>query len=69
MIDVTSEEPLPAASPLWSVPNLWITPHMSGASVESRARSLDLLVENLRRYLSGGPVDLVNPVDVARELR
>jgi phosphoglycerate dehydrogenase-like enzyme len=42
---------------------------MSGASVESRARSLDLLVENLRRYLSGGPVDLVNRVDIARDLR
>ena len=68
MIDVTTEEPLPAASPLWSLPNLWITPHMSGASVESRARSLDLLIENLRRYLSAGPVDLVNRVDVARDL-
>ena len=69
MIDVTSQEPLPAASPLWSLPNLWITPHMSGASAESRARSLDLLVENLRRYLSAGPGDLVNRVDVARDLR
>jgi phosphoglycerate dehydrogenase-like enzyme len=69
MIDVTAEEPLPAASPLWSLPNLWITPHMSGASVESRARSLDLLVENLRRYLSDGPGDLVNRVDVALDLR
>jgi hypothetical protein len=42
---------------------------MSGASAESRARSLDLLVENLRRYLSAGPGDLVNRVDVARDLR
>jgi phosphoglycerate dehydrogenase-like enzyme len=68
MIDVTSEEPLPDGSPLWSLPNLWITPHMSGGSVESRARSLELLVENLRRYLSDGPGDLVNRVDIVREL-
>lgn len=69
MIDVTTEEPLPAASPLWSLPNLWITPHMSGGTVESRARSLDLLIENLRRYLSDGTGELVNRVDVARDLR
>ena len=65
MLDVTTTEPLPADSPLWSAPNLWITPHMSGGTLESRARSLELLVENLHRYLARDR-ELLNVVDLAR---
>jgi phosphoglycerate dehydrogenase-like enzyme len=67
MLDVTMSEPLPPESPLWSARNLWITPHMSGGTLESRARSLDLLVDNVRRYISGET--LVNVVDLELELR
>jgi phosphoglycerate dehydrogenase-like enzyme len=67
MLDVTTVEPLPPESPLWSAPNLWITPHMSGGTLESRARSLALLVDNVRRYAADEP--LVNLVDLALELR
>jgi phosphoglycerate dehydrogenase-like enzyme len=67
VLDVTATEPLPPESPLWSAPNLWITPHMSGGTLESRARSLALLVDNVRRYVAGDA--LVNLVDLALELR
>jgi phosphoglycerate dehydrogenase-like enzyme len=68
VLDVTATEPLPPDSPLWSAPNLWITPHMAGGTLESRARSLELLVENLDRYLAGDR-NLVNRVDLSAELR
>jgi phosphoglycerate dehydrogenase-like enzyme len=46
-LDVQPEEPLPAASPLWSVPNLYLTPHSSAISAEY----LDLYFEELAREL------------------
>jgi phosphoglycerate dehydrogenase-like enzyme len=66
MIDVAIDEPLPVESALWSAPNLWITPHMAGGTRASRARSLGLLAQNLRRYATGG--ELVNVVDLSLEL-
>jgi phosphoglycerate dehydrogenase-like enzyme len=68
MIDVTADEPLPAASELWDAPNLWITPHMAGGTMEGRARALDLLVANVERYLDRGAEALLNVVEIAREL-
>ena len=61
VLDVFSEEPLPREHPLWDIPNVTITPHVSGAT--SRFRD-DLIVENVRRYLAGEA--LLNPVDPAR---
>lgn len=54
-IDVTEEEPLPENSPLWSLENLIITPHVSGghhlpATVD---RIVDICAENLRAFLRG----------------
>jgi phosphoglycerate dehydrogenase-like enzyme len=62
-LDVTDPEPLPAAHPLWTFPNVLITPHMAadGALTEERARAL--LVENFRRFDAGEP--LLNVVDLA----
>jgi phosphoglycerate dehydrogenase-like enzyme len=68
LIDTTETEPLPAESKLWSVPNLWITPHMAGATRESRARALSLLEWNLSCYRSGSTGEFRNVVDVEREL-
>jgi len=59
-IDVTHTEPLPAASALWDVPNLVITPHQSGDGPRAQERLDDLFVENLGRYLREEP--LVNEV-------
>jgi phosphoglycerate dehydrogenase-like enzyme len=61
VLDVFSEEPLPPDHPLWEVPNVTITPHVSGATSQFRD---DLVVENVRRYLRGEP--LLNPVDPGR---
>lgn len=50
-LDVFSEEPLPADSPLWSQPNLILTPHISAYSINMMNQVFDLFVENLKRYL------------------
>lgn len=62
VLDVFTEEPLPADSPLYDAPNLLITPHTSWASDRVLDRSLDLFVENLARFVAGEP--LHNRVDL-----
>lgn len=59
-LDVTAEEPLPASSPLWSMPNVFITPHTAGETRAYEASVIELLVENLGRLRRGE--DLVNQV-------
>lgn len=60
-VDVTYDEPLPVESPLWSLPNVIITPHV-GAQAQSRVDdSTRLACENLKRFASGK--QLVNLVD------
>lgn len=63
-LDVTEPEPLPAGHPLWSLPNVIISPHVSSGSDVQAERSEVLLVENLRRYVAGEP--LLNVVDIRR---
>jgi phosphoglycerate dehydrogenase-like enzyme len=60
-LDVTDTEPLPPGSPLWTLPQVVITPHVAGTHPEYMARAADLFVNNLKRYLAGEP--LVNEVD------
>ncbi len=55
-LDVFELEPLPAESPLWTIPNLFVTPHCSYRSPNVRSRVIDEFSENLTRYLSGEPV-------------
>jgi len=52
-LDVFPKEPLDAASPLWDVPNLLITPHTAGLTDKVWERHYALFSENLRRYLKG----------------
>ena len=63
-LDVTDPEPLPPEHPLWRLPNVLITPHLAGATDRFWQSQLDLLRENLRRYLAGEP--LLNRVDKRR---
>lgn len=60
-LDVACEEPLPATSPLWTAPNLLLTPHTAGETRAYEERVLDLLVENVAR-LARGEARLVNEV-------
>ena len=62
VVDVFHEEPLPPTSPLWEAPNLIITPHSSSNDPEHLAdRSLEILFENIKRFLNGD--ELKNKVD------
>jgi D-2-hydroxyacid dehydrogenase (NADP+) len=63
-IDVASEEPLPPESPLWTCPNLLITPHLSAAGIHLWERQTALLIDNLTRWFDGR--ELLNRVDLSR---
>ena len=55
-LDVFEEEPLPASSPLWSMPNVVVSPHMSGDFAGWHETVVELFIENLERYLTGRPL-------------
>ncbi len=63
-LDVFSQEPLPADSPLWEMENVILTPHIAGFTPHYHERAADVFAENLRRYLSDQP--LLNQVDWSR---
>ena len=57
-LDAFAEEPLPATSPLWDLPNALITPHVGGrADGQLWRRMSELVRDNTRRYLSGPPLE------------
>ena len=60
-LDVVSTEPIRPDNPLLKAKNCFITPHISWAPRESRQRLMDIAVENLRTFLAGAPVNVVNP--------
>jgi phosphoglycerate dehydrogenase-like enzyme len=62
-LDVTDPEPLPAGHPLWSAPNLLISPHVGGASSAMEPRAYKLVREQLERFAAGEP--LANVMDGA----
>ena len=60
-LDVTDPEPLPEGDPLWTAPNVLITPHYAAAGDrEAAVRIAEGLVENIRRFRAGEP--LLNPL-------
>lgn len=59
-LDVVSTEPIRADNPLLRAKNCLITPHISWAPRESRQRILDCTVENIRAFVAGAPVNVVN---------
>jgi D-2-hydroxyacid dehydrogenase (NADP+) len=60
-LDVFTQEPLPASSPYWDLPNVIVTPHTSGAMRDYWTPLVALFAENLRRFEKGEP--LLNVVD------
>ena len=59
-LDVVSQEPIRGDNPLLGAKNCFITPHSSWAPRESRQRIMDATAENIRAFLAGGPVNVVN---------
>ncbi|HQA69948.1 MAG TPA: D-2-hydroxyacid dehydrogenase [Aggregatilineales bacterium] len=55
-LDVFEEEPLPPESPLWELPNVILSPHISGVTPHYDERATDLFAENLRRFAAGEPL-------------
>jgi phosphoglycerate dehydrogenase-like enzyme len=55
-LDVFEEEPLPATSPLWGLPNVLVSPHSASTVEAENRRIVDLLLANLERYLDGRPL-------------
>lgn len=59
-IDVTDPEPLPADDPLWSAPNLILTPHNSGSTDGTARRASEAFLANLQRWTAGD--ELLNEI-------
>lgn len=55
-LDVFAHEPLPAASPLWTLPNVLLTPHSAGFSDGNETRVAQIFLDNLARYAAGQPL-------------
>ena len=62
-MDVFAEEPLPAASPLWDLPNVLITPHCADQTATFQFESLEFFLANCERYVAGGVAALHNVAD------
>lgn len=60
-LDTFREEPLPPSSPYWTLPNVIVTPHISGYTPRYFERTLELFRDNLRRFVNDEP--LRNVVD------
>lgn len=64
-LDTFEIEPLPESSPLWDLPNVVITPHVTPAVPDRTARSLDIIVENIRRFAASEPLlNRLTPEDI-----
>lgn len=62
-LDVFAQEPLPAESPLWDMPNVLVSPHSASTADSENAKLTDLFCENLRRHLEGRPLrNVYDPV-------
>lgn len=62
-LDVVSVEPIREDNPLLKARNCLITPHIAWASRETRQRLMDTAVGNLRAFLAGEPVNVVNKIE------
>jgi phosphoglycerate dehydrogenase-like enzyme len=60
VLDVTDPEPLPDTDPLWSLPNVFITPHLAGSLGTELRRMIDHAVDEIDRWRTGRPAR--NPI-------
>lgn len=61
-LDVFETEPLPPDSPFWSLPNVFITPHVGGYIFEYEDLVMPLVLDNMRLFLAGRPGEMQNIV-------
>ena len=59
-LDVVSTEPVKGDNPLLKAKNCFITPHISWAARDSRQRIMDITVSNIKAFIDGKPVNVVN---------
>lgn len=59
-LDVVSTEPIRSDNPLLGAKNCFITPHISWASKEARQRIMDMTYENVKAFIEGNPINVVN---------
>lgn len=58
--DVLTSEPPHADNPILNAPNAFVTPHIAWASLEARQRLMDILIANIKAYIDGKPINVVN---------
>jgi phosphoglycerate dehydrogenase-like enzyme len=58
-LDVFEQEPLPPASPFYSIPNVVLSPHAAGITPEATEAGLALAIENVFSFLAGRPMNVV----------
>lgn len=59
-LDVVSTEPIKGDNPLLKAKNCIITPHISWAPKEARQRIMDMTEENVKAFIGGEPINVVN---------
>ncbi|GAB3786606.1 D-2-hydroxyacid dehydrogenase [Spirosoma horti] len=64
VLDVTAQEPLPADSPLWGLPNVLLTQHTGGGQPDEDGGKVDQFLRNLARFRAGQPLE--NAVELGR---
>ncbi|WP_210496889.1 D-2-hydroxyacid dehydrogenase [Microvirga antarctica] len=65
-LDVAATEPLPPGSPLWSMPNVLISPHSASTAPSENRKIVEIFVKNLGHFMSGEPNRMINVLDKAR---
>ena len=65
-LDVATIEPLPPGSPLWSMPNVLISPHSASTAPSENRKIVDIFIKNLGHYAKDEKDRMVNVLDKAR---